>query len=103
MGKLMETEMTLRLKFETGKELRRVEEKVTKGLAFLEELRQVAVQLGTLDGLVFQELLATLNTMGPGSFATATTPASPTICALRQENRALVGNGSPSRLSLIHI
>jgi len=94
MGKLMETEMTLRPKFESGTELRRVQDKVIKGLSFLEELRTVSAQLGILDGLVFQEMLALLNTMGPGSFATATTPASPTIRALRQENQAMVGNGA---------
>jgi len=93
MGKLMEAEMTLRLKFDSGKELRRVQDKVRKGLDFIEELALVAKQLEVIEGLLFQELLARLNSMSPATFATATTPASPTLRAIRQENRALHGGG----------
>jgi len=95
MGKLMETEMTLRLKFENGKELRRVQDKVRKALDFLEELHSIATQLDVIEGLLFQELIARLNSMSPATFSTATTPASPTLRAIRQENRALGGMGSP--------
>jgi len=52
MGKLMETEMTLRLKFESGKELRTVQDKVWKALAFLKDLSQIAKKIELLEGVI---------------------------------------------------
>jgi len=94
IAKLMETEMTLRVKFESGKELRRVQEKVCKGLEFLGELPSLAENIGIIEGLLFQELLARLNAASPAMLGagTVTTPASPTLRALRQENRCLAGS-----------
>lgn len=94
IAKLMETEMTLRVKFESGKELRRVQEKVCQGLEFLGELPSLAEDIGIIEGLLFQELLARLNAASPAMLGagTVTTPASPTLRALRQENRCLAGS-----------